>query len=267
MLGAIAGDIIGSIYEANPIKTKQFTLFRTDCHVTDDTITTLAICDGVLNSLKDGQPKKQLIRSLKALVKLYPNAGYGNSFFSWATNDTVSPYHSFGNGSAMRVSPIAWIFDDLSQVENYAKMSAEITHNHPEGIKGAQAVASAIFLARKRYPKVYIKNYIQSIYGYDLSKEIKYIRPDYTFEVSCQNSVPQAIICFLDSTSFEDAIRNAVSLGGDSDTLACITGSIAEAYYSIPKEILEYTYTYLDSVQKSLIIRFLNFIKKKSSCE
>lgn len=242
MIGAIIGDIVGSVYEWNNIKTKNFPLFNSECFFTDDTVMTLAIAEGLMN----GGDDEDFIAAMKKYGRLYPDSGYGGRFGSWLFSDDISPYNSWGNGSAMRVSPVAWAFDTLSEVEKYAEISAAVTHNHPEGIKGAQAIAAAIFLARKGKTKEEIKAYIEKKYGYNLNRSLDEIRPNYRFNESCQETVPEAIIAFLESVDFEDAIRNAISLGGDSDTLAAITGSIAEAVYGIPKDIKEKALLILD---------------------
>lgn len=242
MLGAIIGDIVGSVYEWNNIKTKDFPLFRPDCFFTDDTVMTLAIAEGLMN----GGTATDYISAMKKFGALYPHAGYGGRFSVWLRTDVSEPYNSWGNGSAMRVSPVAWYFNALHEVEDHARRNAEVTHNHPEGIKGAQATAAAIFLSRKGKSKDEVKRYIEEKYGYDLSRSLSHIRPNYSFNESCQKTVPEAIIAFLESVDFEDAIRNAISLGGDSDTLAAITGSIAEAAYGIPEVIKEKTFSYLD---------------------
>lgn len=252
MLGAIAGDIIGSIYESpwRDIKTKRFPLFQPQSHFTDDTVLTIAIADALLN-------QKPYTETLKAYYHLYPQAGYGGNFQQWAASSNRDPYYSFGNGAAMRVSAVAYAFTDIEAVKTEALNSAAVTHNHPEGIKGAQATATAIFLARSRYTQEQIRNNIQQEFDYDLDTTVATLQKTYSFDVSCQGSVPQAIICFLESTSFEDAIRNAISIGGDSDTIACITGSIAEAFYQeIPHEILEEVDQRLDTPLKSIIQQF-----------
>lgn len=226
MLGAIIGDIVGSPYEFNNIKTTVFHLFSRKSYYTDDTILTIAICDAVLKDI----PFKD---SLIWWANRYPSpyGDYGGLFRRWLCSDENEPYGSFGNGSAMRVSSIGWLYNSLVEVLIQAENSAIVTHNHPEGIKGAQATAAAIYMSRTGSSKQQIRNYIQEMFGYDLSRSIDKIRPHYTFDGSCQGTVPEAILCFLESTDFESAIRLAVSLGGDSDTLACITGSIAESYY------------------------------------
>ena len=233
MLGAIIGDIVGSIYEWHNIKTKDFPLFGEKCCFTDDTVMTIAIAEGLMNG---GSPD-DYIKAMKRLGKIYPKIGYGPHFQKWLSMDYYEPYNSWGNGSAMRVSPVGWYFDTLEETENAAEISAAVTHNHPEGIKGAQAAAAAIFLARNGKSKEEIKSYIEGKYGYNLKRTLDEIRPTYEFDVSCMGTVPEAIIAFLESVDFEDAIRNAISLGGDSDTLAAITASIAEAAYGIPETI------------------------------
>ncbi|MBN1930685.1 MAG: ADP-ribosylglycohydrolase family protein [Desulfobacterales bacterium] len=231
MIGAIAGDIIGSVYEHSPIKTKKFTLFDPQCYFTDDTVLTVAVADAILT----GSP---YVDSIRTIGRRYPGAGYGGTFYHWLLSEDSGPYNSWGNGSAMRVSPVGFAFSTEDEVLQNARMTAEITHNHPEGIKGAQATALAIFLARTGHGKELIRDRIREMFGYDLSRSVDDIRPSYSFDVSCQGTVPEAIIAFLDSNSYEDAIRNAISLGGDSDTLACITGGIAEAFYGgVPDEI------------------------------
>jgi len=239
MIGAIAGDIIGSVYEFSPIKTKKFPLFHPRCRFTDDTVLTVAIADAILS-------KRPYVKSIRDIGRRYPDSGYGGFFSQWLYSSNPQPYNSWGNGSAMRVSPVGFAFDSEEEVLKQAMMSAEITHNHPEGIKGAQATALCIFLARNGQDKENIRTRISEKFEYDLNRTVNDIRPSYSFDVSCQGTVPEAIIAFLDSESYEDAIRNAISLGGDSDTLACITGGIAEAFYgNIPKHIQERVHNYL----------------------
>lgn len=231
MLGAIAGDIIGSIYEPRPIKTKDFPLFGPDCRFTDDTVLTVAVAHAILS----GRPYQESIREIG---RRYPRAGYGGSLIAWLHADTPQPYNSWGNGAAMRVSPIGWAFDTQDRVLREAEKAAAVSHNHPEGIKGAQTTALAVFWARTGRNKKDIREGIARRFGYDTQRTVDSIRPTYSFDVSCQGTVPEAIISFLDSDSYEDAVRNAISLGGDSDTLGCITGGIAEAFYGeIPAEI------------------------------
>ena len=230
MIGAIAGDVIGSVYEYRQIKTKEFPLFDKRCCFTDDTVLTVAIADAILT----GRSYKSC---LKEIGCRYPHAGYGGSFIRWLQSDNPQPYNSWGNGSAMRASPVGFAFQSEKEVLRQAKMTAEVSHNHPEGIKGAQAAALAVFMARTGIGKEQIRARISEEFGYDLNRSVDDIRPNYAFDVSCQGTVPEAIVAFLDSESFEDAVRNAVSLGGDSDTLACITGGIADAYYGVPGHI------------------------------
>ncbi len=238
MLGAIIGDVVGSRYEFSSEKTKSFELFDPDCRLTDDSVMTIAVgcacSDSDLNDENDF--KGSVAWYMRRIGRQYPRAGYGGMFARWLMSDVMPAYNSFGNGSAMRVSPVAWVAKNLEEAEKLAKWSAEVTHNHPEGIKGAQAVAAAIFLARNGASKEKIKEYIEKNY-YTLDFTLDEIRPSYKFDVTCQGSVPQAIQCFLEATDFEDAIRNAVSLGGDCDTQAAMAGSIAEAFYGIPDEI------------------------------
>lgn len=224
MLGAIAGDIIGSGYEHAPIKTKAFPLFHPHCRFTDDSVLTVAIAKAIL----DGLGYREAVLDIG---RRYPDAGYGALFIHWLHSANPQPYNSWGNGAAMRVSPVGFAFDTVDAILREAARSAEFSHNHPEGIKGAQATALAVFLARTTHNKESIRQEIAARFGYDLNRTVDTIRRTYRFDVSCQGTVPEAIIAVLDSESYEDAVRNAVSLGGDSDTLACIAGGIAEAYY------------------------------------
>ncbi len=233
MIGAIAGDIIGSVYEHEPTKSKDFPLFRKWSRFTDDTVLTVAVAAAILSD-------RDYRRTVREFGGKYPAAGYGASFAGWLRSENPQPYNSWGNGSAMRVSPVGFAFDSIEEVLAEAERSAAISHNHPEGIKGAQATAVAIFLARTQADKALIRSEIENRFGYDLSRTVSEIRPGYNFDISCQGSVPEAVICFLESETYEDAIRNAISLGGDADTLACISGGIAEAYYgSVPPPIIE----------------------------
>jgi ADP-ribosylglycohydrolase len=225
MLGAIAGDIIGSVFEANPVKTTDFHLFSEFSRFTDDTVLTVATAHALMEGLDYATAYRQFGRR-------YPGAGYGGSFINWLMIDDAPPYNSWGNGSAMRVSPVGFYRESMEDVLQEAAKSAAVTHNHPEGIKGAQAVAVAIYMGRRGQTKEEIRRLISEKFGYDLTPTIDQIRPDYFFDVSCQGSVPQAIIAFLESEDVESAIRLAISLGGDSDTLGCIAGAIAHAYYA-----------------------------------
>lgn len=240
MIGALAGDIIGSVYEWDNIKTKEFELFSGKCHFTDDSVLTIALADTILT----GTP---YVDNLKKFYNWYPHRGYGCNFDEWAQSASLEAYNSWGNGAAMRISPVGFAYDNLETVLQKAKEFTEITHNHPEGIKGGQATAVAIFLARTGKSKAEIKNTIEAWFGYDLSKHVDEIRPTYSFDVSSRGTVPQAIRAFIDSDDFEDALRTAVSLGGDTDTLTCITGGIAQAFYKgVPASIREKVYGVLD---------------------
>ncbi|MDS1030880.1 ADP-ribosylglycohydrolase family protein [Bacillota bacterium LX-D] len=250
MLGAIIGDIVGSVFEFNNIKVKTFDLFSPKSTFTDDTVLIVATMDALLNN-------KPFLVAYKEWFRKYPNSGYGRSFLEWANSANNEPYNSWGNGSAMRVSPIGVYLNSVEEVLEKSKESAAVTHNHIEGIKGAQATASAVFLARSAKTKIEIKNYIEEKFKYNLNESIESIRTWYTYDVSCQGSVPQAIIAFLESNNFEDAIRNAISIGGDSDTIACITGAIAEAYYkNIPETIMAEAFNRLDDEMLLLVNRF-----------
>ncbi len=231
MLGAIAGDIIGSVYEQYPIKTMEFPLFQSRSRFTDDTVLTVAIASSILE-------KVDYAASLRAFGRKYPNAGYGGAFYKWLFDPESGPYNSWGNGAAMRVSPVGFAYATSEEVLKEAENTAAVSHNHPEGIKGAQATALAVFLARTGATKEQIQGEITRRFGYDLNRTIDEIRPRYGFDISCQGTVPEAIIAFLESKDYENAVRKAISLGGDSDTLACITGGIAQAFYKeIPQEI------------------------------
>ena len=237
MYGAILGDIIGSPYEFDRgDKTKDFTFFEKDAAFTDDSVMTIAVADALINTMgqSDDDIEDALIYSMNLWGKKYPDAGYGGNFGVWLCSGIKSPYNSFGNGSAMRVSSCGWLYDTLEETLHAAKISSEVTHNHPEGIKGAQATAAAIFMARTGSTKEEIKNYIVTTFGYDLSRTIDEIRPAYDHVETCQETVPEAITAFLEGEDFEDVIRTAVSLSGDCDTLTCIAGSIAEAFYGVP---------------------------------
>jgi ADP-ribosylglycohydrolase len=231
MIGAIAGDIIGAPYEQHPLRSTRFPLFQARSRFTDDTVLTAAVADAILAG-------GDYLGSIRRFARRHPHAGYGGTFRRWMDAGDPRPYGSWGNGSAMRVSPVGFAFDDERTVLDEAARSAAVTHDHPEGIKGAQATALAVFLARSGGDRHTIRTEVASRFGYDLGRTVASIRPGYAFDVSCQGSVPEAIIAFLDADSFEGAVRNAVSLGGDSDTLACIAGGIAEAFHGgIPEHI------------------------------
>ena len=241
MYGAILGDIIGSPYEFDRgTKTKDFPLFCDKSEFTDDTVMTLAVADAFLSmtpDLDDIGRMLLLVKRMQAYGRRYPHAGYGVMFRHWLRERYPSPYGSFGNGSAMRVAAAGWLFDDLDTVRHMARLSAAVSHDHPEGIKGAEATACAIFLARTGSTKAEIRDFIETIFHYDLSRTCDQIRPTYRHVESCQETVPEAITAFLEGESFEDVIRTAVSLGGDCDTLTCIAGSMAEAFYGVPENL------------------------------
>ena len=243
MYGAILGDIIGSPYEFDAgEKTKEFPLFSENSVWTDDTVMTIAVADAFLTAGLDAEEetlRNQLVKSMRHYGKLYPKAGYGLRFWRWLHSWHPKPYNSCGNGSAMRVSSVAWLYNDLESVRRAARISSEVTHNHPEGIKGADATAAAIFLARTGHSKEEIKEYIIREFQYDLSRTCDEIRPGYHHVEICQETVPEAITAFLEGDSFEDVIRAAVSLGGDCDTVAAIAGSIAEGFYGVPEVLKE----------------------------
>jgi ADP-ribosylglycohydrolase len=256
MIGAIAGDIIGSVHEFGRTKIKTFPLFVEDSAFTDDSVMTVAVARAILT---DGDYRT----AMRDLGRRYPDAGYGGFFREWLNSTDPRPYNSWGNGSAMRVSPVGFAFNTAEEVLREAARTAEFSHNHPEGLKGARAVALAIFLARTEWDKDLLRHEISARFGYDLDRTVEEIRPGYGFDESCQKTVPEALVAFLDSSSYEDAVRNAVSLGGDSDTLACIAGGVAEAYYGpvparirqkvreiLPPDLWEVTKAFCDKYMK-----------------
>ena len=242
MYGAILGDMIGSPYEFDRgDKTKEFPLFSRTTRFTDDSVMTIAVAEALMDSIgkSDDEIRTQLVRSMQKWGERYPDAGYGGMFYQWLHTKNPRPYGSFGNGSAMRVSSAGWLFDTLEETRHMARLSAEVTHNHPEGIKGAEATASAIFLARNGKTKEEIREYIIHEFHYDLSRTCDEIRPGYCHVETCQQTVPEAVTAFLEGQDFEDVIRTAVSLGGDCDTLTCIAGGMAEALYGVPEDLKE----------------------------
>ena len=249
MLGAIVGDIVGSIYEHANHRSKEFPLFKDDSRFTDDSVLTCATA-AVLFA---GCDYSDLYRKLGLQ---YPGAGYGARFMHWLMDDSMGPYDSYGNGSAMRVSPVGWAFDNEEAVLAAAEASAEVTHNHPEGIKGAQATALAIFRARNGQSQEDIASEMAERFGYDISIPVDELRDTYKYNESCQGTVPEAIRCYMEASDFEDAIRNAISIGGDSDTLAAITGSIAEATFGVPNDIAEEAISRLDEPLAAILARF-----------
>ena len=267
MLGAIVGDVVGSPFEFDNFReaahSRDYPLVSEWSQATDDTVLTLAVARGIMKAIpvrgqavSDENFEKGIAESMRLLGNKYPHAGYGVRFMHWLEHDKPQPYNSCGNGSAMRVSPVAWAFDTLEKVEKFAKISAEVTHNHPEGIKGAQATAGAIFLARTGKSKQEIRDYIVNRYGYDLSRTLDEIRPTYYHVETCQETVPEAITAFLEGKDFKDVTRCAVSLSGDSDTLTAISCSIAEGFYGIPEEICEMVEPKLDDYLTDLLLRW-----------
>jgi len=250
LIGAIAGDIIGSRFERYNIKSTEFALFQKASRFTDDTVMTIATAESILNNAS-------IAEAYQKYGRRYPDAGYGGTFYRWIFNEDPQPYNSWGNGSAMRVSPVGYAYSTEKDVLDQAKKTAAVSHNHEEGIKGAQATAMCVFLARSGKSKEEITTYVEHNFGYDLSISLDEIRPNYYFDVSCQGSVPHAIRAFLESTDFESAIRLAISIGGDSDTIACITGGIAQAYYKIiPEDIVQGVLERLPSDMLEVIERF-----------
>ena len=259
MLGAILGDIVGSIYEFDNIKTKEFELFDKECFFTDDSVMTIAIAEALMQTEEINEEnledfKENLITVMHEIGVKYPDCGYGGHFLVWILRNKREPYNSFGNGSAMRVSAVGWYARTLEEAELIARATAEVSHNHPEGIKGAVATAGAVFLARCGATMDELRDYISKYYTIDFT--IDEIRPIYDYDITCQGTVPQAMQVFFESTNFEDAIRNAISIGGDSDTLAAITGAVAEAYYGIPDDLKETTLSYLDERLLDITERF-----------
>ncbi len=253
LIGAVAGDIIGSAYEWDNVKTTDFELFPAHARFTDDTILTMAVAKSIMYD-------EDFAQNIQDFARRYPHRGYGGHFKKWIYSNNPQPYWSFGNGGAMRVSPVGFAFNDLETVLLKAKQSAEVTHNHPEGIKGAQAIAAAIFLARDGKDKNYIREYIEKQFDYDLDFTLEDIRPFYKFYPTAPLTVPQAIVAFLESTDFENAIRLAVSIGGDSDTIAAMTGSIAAAFY---KEIPQYIIRQVEKILPQEFIQIMNEYDEK----
>ena len=250
IVGAVIGDVIGSVYEWNNVKTTDFPLYSEKSKFTDDTVLTIAVADALLN-------EKNYARTIWEYGRRYSGRGFGGRFRKWLKLDDMMPYGSYGNGSAMRVSAVGYAYNDIEKVLGVAKQTAEVTHNHPEGIKGAQATAATVFLARQGKTKEEIKRYIESTFEYNLDFTLDEIRATYDFDVSCQGSVPQSIVAFLESTNFESAIRLAISIGGDSDTIACIAGGIAAAYYKeIPLEMVEFAESKLPDEFIEIINKF-----------
>ena len=269
MYGAILGDIIGSPFEFDRgDKTKDFKLFSRRSHFTDDSVMTLAVCEALLKVGQDATVKEiedTVISSMQSWGRRYPHEGYGGYFRRWLTARHPEPYNSFGNGSAMRVSAAGWLYDSLEKTRVVAKATANVTHNHPEGIKGAEATASAIFMARNGSSKEEIKKYIENEFHYDLNRTLDEIRPSFHMDETCQKTVPEAIIAFLEARNFEDAIRNAVSLGGDTDTLDAITGSIAEAYFGISETLISECRNRINKDMRDVVDAFYSLVRKDDS--
>lgn len=264
ILGAIAGDIIGSAYEFHPTKHMEFPLFLPQTTFTDDTVMTMAVAYWLT---KDTQHRNEtLVTEMHNFGKWYPERGYGGRFHQWLTNRWTKPYNSFGNGSAMRVSPVGFYAKTLDEALSLAKISAEVTHNHPEGIKGAQATAAAIFMARQGASKTEIRDYVEQTFQYDLHRTVDEMRPKYGFTEICQTSVPESIICYLESNTWEETIRKAISMGGDADTMACIAGGIAAATpgMDVPVDIAERCYWILDPLLRIVLDQFDELLKTRN---
>ena len=251
MIGAFIGDIAGSVFEFNNCKTKNFEIMGRQNRFTDDSVMTAAVAEACLMYRRERDIesfRKNVIKSMRRLGRKYISAGYGGRFLQWLLDDDMEAYNSYGNGSAMRVSPVAYVADSLDEAEKLAEVSAEVTHNHPEGIKGARAVAACVYMALHGSDKHSMKEYIEREY-YNIEFKLDDIREAYTFDVSCQGSVPQALEAFFEAEDFQDAIRNAISIGGDSDTIACIAGSIAGAFYGVPEELKEKAMDYIGGTE------------------
>ena len=259
MLGAMIGDMVGSIYEFDPIKTTDFPFWGKGCFFTDDTVMTAAVAKALMESrgADEGEVKHSLIRRMQEFGALYPHAGYGQGFQEWLHSKAPQPYNSWGNGSAMRVSSVGWFYPSLEKTLFVAELTAKVTHNHPEGIKGAASVAAAIYLLRTGKDKNEVRSYIEDTFHYHFQQTLDEIRLDYQYNASCQETVPQAMMAFWESYGFEDCIRKAVSLGGDCDTLTAIAGSIAEAYYGIPDAIKKEALDRLDERLRGIYQEFL----------
>lgn len=251
MLGAITGDIVGSVYEHANIKTKNFPFFQDHCAFTDDTVCTVAIADALNSGSTD------FTKHLRNWVQKYPTRGYGRTFQRWGLSSTMKPYGSWGNGAAMRVSPVAHVARDEQEALDLAEQTAVVSHNHPDAVTGAQATVLTMWMAKARVPAADIRQEMEDRFGYDLSQSVDEIRPWYKFDIRCSGTVPPAIVCALEATDYEDAVRNAISIGGDSDTLACITGGIAEVMFGVPEKIAEKARSYLGDDLLGVVDRFI----------
>ncbi len=263
MIGAIFGDIAGSVYEFGNTRDYNFVMLPEGSRPMDDTCMTLAVANALLDTYgkDDDAIHKAVVTYMQAIGRRYPNTGYGGRFRDWLASNHPQPYNSYGNGSGMRVSPVGWLYASMDETLHVAKLTAEVTHNHPEGIKGAQAVAAAIYLARTGADKEEIKAFIEKTFSYDLNRTLDEIRPTYRFYVDCMRSVPEAIIAFLEGNDYEDVIRRAISLGGDSDTIACMAGGIAEAYYGLPDGYREEVLSRLDIPLRRIVFEFEEFLE------
>ena len=266
MIGAIIGDIAGSRFEFDRgRKTREFEFFTNRCRFTDDTVMSLAIAEALMNvdeNAGEEEVKKNVISMMKKWGKRYPNAGYGARFIHWVLTDDPEPYGSYGNGSGMRVSAVGWLYDTIERTREVARWTAEVTHNHPEGVKGAESVAAAIFLARTGASKKEIRSYIETEFGYDLSRTLDEIRPGYKHVEDCMRTMPEAFECFLEAESLEETIRNVMYIGGDTDTLGAISGAIAEAKWGVPIWMRECYIAYLDDEMMDVVERFLRARKR-----
>ena len=265
IIGAVAGDVIGSAYEFNPTRDYNFELFTPKSTFTDDTVLTMANALWLLED--EHHTPERLVNIMLDMCWKYPDRGYGGRFARWIHDTDPQPYNSFGNGSAMRVSPIGYYAKTLDEALALAKISAEVTHNHPEGIKGAQATAAAIFLARKGMYKQEIRDYIAQTFNYDMSRTLDEIRPTFTFDETCQHTVPEAVTCFLEGKDFEDVVRLSVALAGDADTIAAIAGSISSAVDEVPAEISQPVIALLSEEFCTILLRFNELVAKREKAD
>ena len=266
MYGAIIGDIIGRRFEFDRgNKSREFELFTSECDYTDDTVMTVAVAEALLDAGLDADEKTvkaNLIKSMKKWGKRYPYAGYGARFISWVLTDDPEPYGSYGNGSGMRVSPVGWLYDSMERTREVARWTAEVSHNHPEGVKGAESVAAAIYMARNGSNMEEIRGYIEKEFGYDLSRTLDEIRPKYQHVEDCMHTIPEAFECFLEANSYEECIRNVMYIGGDTDTLGAIAGAIAEAKWGVPEKLIKQAGEFLPDDILEVVKRFFNTLKK-----
>lgn len=263
MLGAIIGDIVGSVYEFQNMKSTDFDMFTPWTKFTDDTVMTLAVAKWLVED--ESHSLQGLVYYMQKLGRKYPNAGYGGNFDAWLYRENPQPYNSWGNGAGMRVSPVGLYAQTLDEALALAAVTAAVTHNHSEGVKGAQAIAASVFLCKKGKTKEEIRDYVERVFDYDLHRKIADIRPSYTFDVSCQGSVPEAIIAFLEGNTFEEVIRLAISLGGDSDTIACMAGAIAACMYPIPDWITAKCNEILTEDLREIMGSFFDLIENRNS--